>query len=145
MGQMLKYITIPLLMAVFFLTCHGNCDVNYKAMKIKGKLFNLEVADTQEKREAGLSGRALKENEGMLFVFEKPCRPAFWMKGVLEPLDIVWIDDEKKVVGVLERLPVCRGEDYDIYRPSSNISYAIELKGGTAKNIGLKVGDNIEL
>jgi len=145
MGQMLKYITIPLLMAVFFLTCHGNCDVNYKTMKIKGRLFKLEVADTREEREAGLSGRALKESEGMLFVFEKPCRPAFWMKGVLEPLDIVWIDDEKKVVGVLERLSVCRGEDYDIYRPSSNISYAIELKGGTSGSLKLKAGQVLDI
>jgi len=145
MGQMLKYITIPLLMAAFFLTCHGNCDVNYKTMKIKGKLFRLEVADTREEREAGLSGRALKQDEGMLFVFEKPCRPAFWMKGVLEPLDIIWIDDENKIIGVLERLPVCRGEDCDIYRPSSNISYAIELKGGTSGTLKLKIGQVLDI
>ncbi len=141
----LKHIIISFILASYFLVSSGVCSVKYKNININGVPFKLEVADSQEERETGLSGRVLKQNEGMLFVFERPCRPAFWMKGVLEPLDIVWIDDEKKVVGVLERLPVCRGDDCDIYRPSSKICYAIELKGGISGALKLKTGQVLDI
>lgn len=142
---MLKRIAVAVLIVSLFLAGCGNCRAKYITLKINGVLFKLEVADTQAKREAGLSGRTLKQNEGMLFVFENSARYPFWMKGCLEPLDIIWIDEEKTVVGILEELPVYCGDDYEIYRPSSKISYAIELKGGTSHKIGLEIGDGLEI
>ncbi|MFA5104954.1 MAG: DUF192 domain-containing protein [Candidatus Margulisiibacteriota bacterium] len=142
---MLKHMAVSLLIASFFLGCCGNCDVLYKSINISGRVFKVEVADTQKEREIGLSGRTLEQNEGMLFVFENPCRPAFWMKGVPEPLDIIWIDNEKKVISILENLPVVSGDDYDIYRSPSKISFVIELKGGTAKSIGLETGQVLDI
>ena len=53
-------------------------------MKIK-----VELAITPEARAQGLSGRpSLSENEGVLFVFDKPDKYSFWMKNMNFPLDI---------------------------------------------------------
>lgn len=142
---MLKRIAAALLISIIFFACCGDCSAKYKIVKINGVSFRLEIADTQEKRESGLSGRILKDNEGMLFVFESPCRPYFWMKGCPRPLDIVWVDESLKIIGVEKNAPVCTDGDCIVYRPTSKIKYVIELKGGTADDTGLAVGQKLEI
>ena len=52
--------------------------------------FELEIADTPEKRELWLMFReSLAENQGMLFVFDRSDFWSFWMRNTLIPLDIV--------------------------------------------------------
>lgn len=140
----IAFVIFGIFIAVLFLlSCGGHCSPKYLVLEINGVSFRLEVADTQEKREAGLSGRILKDDEGMLFVFERPCRPVFWMKGCLEPLDIIWVDENLKVSGIEEKAPVCADGDHIIYRPSSKIKYAIELKGGAAERTGIVKGQRV--
>ena len=44
----------------------------------------------------------LKENEAMLFVFEKPGKHSFWMKDMKFPIDIIWLDSTGKIVHIEE-------------------------------------------
>src|SRR3989338_5042145 len=68
-------------------------DIRISNVKIKA-----ELADTPEKRALGLSGReTLGNDEGMLFVFDEPNTRQFWMKNMNFALDIIWIDENKKV------------------------------------------------
>src|SRR3989344_4302445 len=62
-----------------------------------GDKKSIEIGDEEAERAQGLSGRkSLAENEGMLFVFGgKDVKPAFWMKDMLMPIDIIWINDRK--------------------------------------------------
>lgn len=145
MRRTLRTIAAAAVICGLLLSCRGYCLPNYKIANINGASFKLEIADTQEKRESGLSGKMLKDNEGMLFMFERPCRPVFWMKGCLEPLDIIWIGEDLEVSGIEENVPVCVDGNYAVYRPSSKIKYVIELKGGTAKNIGIKAGQELDI
>ncbi|MCZ7625774.1 MAG: DUF192 domain-containing protein [Candidatus Methylomirabilis sp.] len=54
--------------------------------------ITVEVARTRREQAKGLAGRSsLPKGEGMLFPFDAAEHRTFWMKGMLIPLDIVWI------------------------------------------------------
>ena len=57
-----------------------------------GKQINLRVATTDRERQLGLSYfKSLPQDQGMLFLFDKPGMYPFWMKGMNFPLDIIWL------------------------------------------------------
>src|SRR3990172_6030159 len=64
-------------------------------------LLEVEIADTPETRARGLMFRPkLRDNAGMLFVFEDEQRWGFWMKNTLIPLSIAFIDRYWKIVDI---------------------------------------------
>ena len=80
-------------------------------VSINSVTFNVELAKTQEELMKGLSGRnSLPQDQGMLFIFEKPSSYSFWMRGMKFPLDLVFIND-KRVVRVFENMPAAAAED----------------------------------
>lgn len=85
-----------------------------------------EIADTKEKRGLGLSGRpALPADGGMLFVFDQPGNYGFWMKDMNFPIDIVWLDANKKIIGTTKNL---QPKSYpQIFYPPAPIKYALEI------------------
>jgi uncharacterized membrane protein (UPF0127 family) len=121
-----------------------------KTIKVGSKTFFVEVVDSQEERQKGLSGRtSLEENSGMLFVFEKQnTRPPFWMKGMEMSIDIVWIDNDK-VVQLNTDVKPDPAETADdklrLYTPNQPVDYVLELAAGTVKNMKIRVGDKVEL
>lgn len=63
--------------------------------------YSVFLAVTPAEWELGLSGRsALPRDEGMLFLFPNPRVRAFWMKDMHFPIDIVWIDQDWRVIGI---------------------------------------------
>ncbi len=119
-----------------------------KTLVLKGKRIQLEIADTTKEQEKGLSGRErLAENSGMLFVFEKPGNYSFWMKDVSFPIDIIFLND-KKVVTIHENAKPMTDEDptnLTLYTPKTPSNRVLELNAGSAKKLGIKEGDTIEL
>lgn len=109
---------------------------------LAGKKFNTEVVDTQATRERGLSGReSLAQDSAMLFVFDTQDQECFWMKDMKFAIDMVWLDENKKVTAIeqnvtLESYP----RDY-----CHNSKYVVELQAGTVAKLGLKVGDQAHL
>lgn len=104
--------------------------------------FRVRIADTEAARTRGLSGTApLKESEGMLFVFPAPTNVSFWMKDMSYPLDMVWIDAQKKVVGIAAAtMPDTYPETFS---PSAPVQYVLEIRGGEASRSGIQVGDPV--
>lgn len=127
----------------------SGCDLQEQAKIITpgGHVIHLEIALTPEDQQRGLMGRTeLAPDAGMLFVFETPRRLGFWMKDTLIPLDVVFIDSGKKVVDV-QTMPPCPPElelcpNYTAKEPAL---YALEINGGAAEKMGLKVGDALQL
>jgi len=104
----------------------------------------IEVVDSPELRMQGLSGRkSLAEDRGMLFVFDKEGMYAFWMKDMLIALDIIWLDSNKKIIGIIGGLTPCVDKCKPIYSPG-NILYALEVNSGFSKRHQLKVGEALE-
>lgn len=109
----------------------------------------IEIADTPTEREKGLGGVTnLEENNGMLFTSEqKDTLPIFWMKGMLIPLDIIWINDGK-VVKIDKNIPNpdpnTPESELKRYSPASPVDYVLEVNAGFSDKFGLKVGDTAE-
>lgn len=114
------------------------------AVQIGKAKMAVDIADTPALRERGLSGRPeLEEGTGMLFVFEKPAFYGFWMKDMQFPIDIIWINEEKKVIGVSEGLEP--GSYPEIYYPREMILYALEVPAGFVSENNIKEGDEFKL
>lgn len=101
----------------------------------KISLCNKEVsyglADSEKERDRGLSDRSnLLENEGMLFVFDEQVKPSFWMKDMNFPIDIIWIDESKKIVDITEDF---KPSSYPkTVAPVLPVKYVLEVNSGFA-------------
>jgi uncharacterized membrane protein (UPF0127 family) len=101
-----------------------------------------EVVSTPKKLCLGLSHRPeLPEGSGMLFIMGAARRPAFCMRDMHFPIDIIWIADGK-VAGLHKQLsPGARGS---FWAPAP-VSLVLEVPGGFAERNGIKVGDPVVL
>ncbi len=107
--------------------------------------FQLEVADTPEKRELWLMFReSLPEYQGILFVFDQADFWSFWMRNTLIPLDILRLDEENQLVDFISA-PPCKEAQCPSYLPSAEATQAIELNSGTAAKLGLQIGEKVEI
>ncbi|MGL5830565.1 MAG: DUF192 domain-containing protein [Candidatus Altimarinota bacterium] len=106
--------------------------------------FEVEIADTFKQREIGLMNRTeLAERSGMLFIFEQTSEQAFWMKNTLIPLDIVFIDENRRVANIAREAQPCQEEHCPLYASGVEIRYVLELKGGATDKLGIKEGDQV--
>jgi uncharacterized membrane protein (UPF0127 family) len=105
--------------------------------------FSIEVADSAAKRERGLMYRkSLAQKSGMLFIFDKSSHHVFWMKNTFIPLDLIFIDDDFFVVGVIENTVPLSLSRLSIAKSSR---YVLELNASTARLAGIKVGQKVEI
>ncbi len=111
-------------------------------LTINDQRINLEVADTPEKRATGLSGRpSLEPRTGMLFIYESPAQPGFWMKDMQFPLDIIWINEAKEVADIDANISP---DTYpESFKPSAPIIYVLEINGGEAESLNVEVGQPV--
>ncbi len=102
----------------------------------------MELPVTPEQRARGLMGREhLGDREGMLFIYEVEGLHGFWMRGMVIPLDMVWIDADGVVAGVTANvLPAPEGTIPEIYSPPRPILYALEINAGLAEAVGIRSG-----
>lgn len=112
---------------------------------IAGGTIGLEVAQTQQQQAMGLMYRTnLADNRGMLFQFPLPQTVSFWMKNVRIPLDMIFLQDGE-VKAIAASVPPCTTDPCPTYGPGTAIEQVIELRGGRAAELGLKVGDRVEI
>ena len=105
-------------------------------------VVTVEIADTPALRERGLMFRQrMAPNEGMVFIFEQTGFYPFWMKNTLIPLDMIWLDSDRRIVSIAESVPPCKADPCPNYPPAGNALYVVELVSGFAKQHKLKDGD----
>jgi hypothetical protein len=164
---MIKQLILPLLGAVAFIILVGLLINSPGTLNIPGvptpqsalpkakiligdKEVEVEIAKSESERELGLGNRTyLAPNSGMLFVFEsRGVVLGFWMKGMLIPIDIVWIGDGK-VSKIDEHVPVQPSGTPDSqmpsYFPNQPIDYVLEVNSGFSDMYGIEVGDTVDL
>jgi uncharacterized membrane protein (UPF0127 family) len=109
----------------------------------QGTVVMAELADTVEERARGLMFRpSLEKNRGMLFTFAEPQPWTFWMKNTRISLDIIWMDQKKKIVHIERNVPTCDRTDDGCpqYQPNENAVYVLELAAGSADALNLQRG-----
>lgn len=112
-------------------------------IKLGQEFFTAEVADNQEKKEKGLSGReSLCEKCAMLFLFDDSAKRNFWMKDMHFDLDIIWVRNNK-IVKISPNISYKRGEN-EVASSVESVDKVIEINAGMSEKLGLKTGDSIE-
>jgi len=120
-------------------------------------LVVVEVADEGHERRQGLMCRdGIPNGSGMLFVFESARTLNFWMFNTYVPLDIVYLDDDKRVLRAVRMEPCPRPEGADDnawrnacstasipYGSGGEALYALELPAGWLASVGLDL-ENLE-
>ncbi len=101
----------------------------------------VEVAETPSERARGLMGReSLPDDTGMLFVYEEADDRSFWMLNTKVPLDMVFVDGDRRVVNVEHASPGFQGERY---RSDGPARFVVEAERGYANETGISAGDEL--
>lgn len=138
---MKKFLLFFLGLFIIFCLFYPKKMKNLKKIKIGNALILVEIADNPKKREKGLSGRNfLPQNQGMLFIFEKPDYWSFWMKDMKFPLDFVWIRGNK-IVEITENVKVEDFQPPNLLRPKKPVDKVLELNSGMVKKLKIKPND----
>lgn len=112
---------------------------------IKDIVIYVHVAKTEEEITRGLGGvKKLEEDEGMYFLMGKKDYYNFWMKNMLIPIDIIWING-RKIVDITKRAPVENNNNLTIYSPKSPSDGVLEVNAGFSDKHNIKVGDTINV
>ena len=111
-------------------------------IKAGGKDLKVEVANTPEKREAGLSFRkSIPPDQGMLFVYPEDEYQSFWMKNTYVPLSIAYIRSDGWISQIEDMAP----ETLTTHRSKIRVKYVLEVPQGWFQRNGVKVGDTAEI
>ncbi|MBI4437781.1 DUF192 domain-containing protein [Candidatus Uhrbacteria bacterium] len=111
---------------------------------VNGARVRVEVADTQAERVQGLSGHApLGEEEGMLFLHEAKTIQGYWMKDMLFPLDIIWLDGAT-IVGFQENAPP-ENPAKTIYYSPVPVDRVLEVSAGFVAQNAVAIGDVLDV
>ncbi len=106
------------------------------------KTLDVEIADDEYKTQTGLMYRkTMEENQGMLFIFPDTQVRSFYMKNTEIPLDIIYIDANKKIVSFQKN-----ARPFDATPLPSGIptQYVLEVNAGLSDSWNLQVGDRID-
>lgn len=105
--------------------------------------LGLEIAQTPQQQAIGLMFRTeLPDDRGMLFPIEPVRNVRFWMRNVFIELDMIFLR-EGIVQAIIPNVPPCLNENCPNYGPDVPVDGVMELRGGRAAELGLKVGDRI--
>jgi uncharacterized membrane protein (UPF0127 family) len=114
-------------------------------VQIANQLISLEVANTPQEQAMGLMYRtSLADDRGMLFAFNPPQPVGFWMKNTKIALDMIFLSNGQ-VKAIEANVPPCNETPCPTYGPKEIIDQVIELRGGRAAELGLKVGDRLSI
>jgi len=131
-----------LILALFFLTaCPASDRVIIYTHSGSQKVF-VEIADSDQERQRGLMGRTeLSENFGMFFVWPHEVMTSFWMKDTPLSLDIIFIDNNKRIVFMAQATTPFSEK---LITPGRPCRYVLEVKAGYVKKHEVRIGDKID-
>lgn len=111
----------------------------------KKSCVDVEVVSEFSDLQRGLQGRdGLARGQGMLFVFDTDGRPKFWMKDMKFPIDMIWIDSQKRIVTVRSSCPACVKEPCEVYSSSKDARFVLEVPADFAIEHQFKEGQRLE-
>ncbi len=122
---------------------NGYSQVN---ITVNGVELMADIAATSDQQSKGLGVKdSLNENEAMLFPFRTESEHTFWMIGMKFPIDIIWLDADKKVVHIEYSLNPCKPDSpCPTYTPKEGSLYVLETVAGFAQKYNVTEGTPVE-
>ncbi|MBS1268709.1 MAG: hypothetical protein MAG458_01441 [Nitrosopumilus sp.] len=104
-------------------------------IKIDDVPLEVQIADTEPRRVRGLMFQEqLPFDQGMIFVFDKPGLYSLWMLNMQFPLDMMWFDENGKIVHIEKNVPPCKTPleitTCQSIVPDGQATYIIEVTSG---------------
>jgi uncharacterized membrane protein (UPF0127 family) len=142
---MLSHRPLPIWLLIVMLSgvtaCQAEPKVTITTQDGRQVGFVVEIADTPSKRELGLQYRRdLAADRGMIFLFPAQSQQSFWMKNTPLPLDMIFINRELKIAGIVEQTVPFSLDPRSVGAPSQ---FVLEINGGLSKRHGIKAGDSV--
>lgn len=105
--------------------------------------IEVEFAKNDEERALGLMYRSsMDEHQGMWFIFPEEAPRSFYMRNTEIPLDIIYLDKDKKVVSIAKN---ARPYDETSLPSEKPAMYVLEINGGLSNKWGIEKGDRMEV
>jgi hypothetical protein len=105
--------------------------------------LDLEIADDEYQRQTGLMYRSsMQNNQGMLFVFPDEQMRSFYMKNTRIPLDLLFLDEDYKIVDFHEDVKPMNETSLPSKVPAK---YVLELNAKQSEALQLEIGDYLLL
>ena len=104
--------------------------------------FRVEMARTPQQQAQGLMFRTeMGPDEGMLFHYDQPRVLSFWMKNTVLSLDLVFIDEQHRIINIAEKaVPY---SEQRILSAAPGVA-VLELNGGRARELGIVAGNKVD-
>src|SRR5579884_1156622 len=123
-------------------------DLNTREVTLpNGKVIRAELAIDPVIMQRGLMFRtSLAPDRGMLFIHEKQGRWQYYMFQCFISLDMIWMDNDRRIVEISADTPPCKSKnpsECPVYGGHADSRYVLELAAGQAKANGLKIGDQL--
>jgi uncharacterized membrane protein (UPF0127 family) len=110
-------------------------------LRLNKTVVQAEVVFTPEKLYLGLGGRQqLPPGSGMLFIMPNFEVQEFCMRGMLIPIDIIWLAQDR-VIGFHQNLAPTDSRDFKSPAPADLV---LEVPAGFVASTGLRIGDRLE-
>ena len=134
-------LSLVLIAGSLFLTNQKDSDIIIVTFP-NGREIKTEVADTPEKLLFGLAFReGLPPDSGMLYIFETSDRHRMRTKGFKIPVDMIWVDESRHIVHMVEGADPCSQDPCPLYGPPpENARYVIQTAAGFVRQEGLAPG-----
>jgi len=134
---------------LFLLLFLAGCSVsrpNFDKAKVEinGRIkLDVEVAKTQKQKAFGLMfQKSLKQDKGMIFIYNGSKPIAMWMKNTYIPLDMFFANDNGVIFKIVEN---AQPLSLDLIKSGKKVTYVLETNAGFAKRYGIKVGDFLKI
>jgi len=136
---MKKYSLVFILLIITFIVYYRYTNRPY--IVINNQKIHVDISDSIEEYAKGLSNVPyLDNNQGMLFIFPNKQERSFWMKDMLIPIDLLWIEDNI-VIDYEENMD---HTNLDKYISPQNINMVLEIPVNTIKMLNIEKGDIIK-
>jgi len=146
--NLIKIFAVALVVALIlkFLPL-GNLEIKRTGkIRIGTQILTVEYVSGSVQTSKGLSGRKeLPKDRGMFFTFPIDGNYGFWMKGMLFPIDIIFIGSDYKIVDILYNAPPCESGECPSFSPPNKFRYVLEVNSGWSKENELKIGGQFEI
>ena len=146
MNKKIRYLILISIVLIFATNLFLNKKdaSSHKKIIIGNRVMRAENAESVMEKQKGLSGRNfMRKNNGMLFTFSQSDYYSFWMKDMKFPIDIIWIDENLRIINIEKNITPDTFPKKFI--PQLPAKYVLEVNGGWSDKNEIKEGINIKV